>query len=183
MIHKFTFYFIDKLEKSLLNKLEKNIHIIYRNYNKKDNLNNLIKLKNICKKKRLKLFVSNNLKLALKLNLDGLYLPSFNKMLKYKNISHRKGFKLIGSAHNLSEINNKKIQGCAEIFLSPIFKTSKQLKYLDTIKFNLLSLNAKNKKVVALGGINSSNIAKVKLTRSYGFASISWIKKNGLNKI
>ncbi len=166
-----------------LSNINKRINIIYRNYNKKDHLNNLIKIKNICKKKRLKLFVSNNLKLALKLGLDGLYLPSFNKILKYNNISHRKDFKIIGSAHDLSEINNKNMQGCAEIFLSPIFKTPKQIKYLDTIKFNLLSLNAKNKKVVALGGINSRNIARVKLTRSYGFASISWIKKNGLNKI
>ena len=129
-----------------LSNINKRINIIYRNYNKKDHLNNLIKLKNICKKKRFKLFVSNNLKLALKLGLDGLYLPSFNKILKYKNISHKKGFKLIGSAHNLSEINNKNMQGCVEIFLSPIFKTRKQIKYLDTIKFNLLSLNAKKKK-------------------------------------
>ena len=53
---------------------------------------------------------------------------------------------------------------------------------LDTIKFNMLSANIKNK-VVALGGINSSNFFKIKLTKSKGFASISWIKKNGLNKI
>ena len=42
--------------------------------------------------------------------------------------------------------------------------------------------NIKNK-LVALGGINSSNFFRLKLTRSKGFASISWIKKNGLNKI
>ena len=143
---------------------------------------NLIQVKEICKKKGLKLFISNDLKLALKLDLDGLYLPSFNRKLKYKNIACKKKFKLIGSAHNIGEINNKKKQGCSEIFISPIFKTPKHKNHLDTIKFNLLSANIKNK-VVALGGINSSNFFKLKLTKSKGFASISWIKKNGLNKI
>ena len=36
---------------------------------------------------------------------------------------------------------------------------------------------------VALGGINTSNYKKLKLTKIIGFASISWIKKNGLIKI
>ena len=35
MIHKTYFYFISKFEKSLINKLEKNINIIYRNYEEK----------------------------------------------------------------------------------------------------------------------------------------------------
>ena len=176
------YYFIDSFNFKDLSKINKRINIIYRNYNKKDHLINLIKVKEICKKKGLKLFISNNLKLALKLDLDGLYLPSFNRKLKYKNIACKKKFKLIGSAHNIGEINNKNKQGCSKIFISPIFKTPKYKNYLDTVKFNLLSTNIKNK-VIALGGINSSNFFKIKLTKSKGFASISWIKKNGLNKI
>ena len=35
---------------------------------------------------------------------------------------------------------------------------------------------------IALGGINENNYKKLKLTRAIGFAGISWIKKNGLNK-
>ena len=73
MIHKYTFYFIDKLEKSLINKLKKNIHIIYRNYNKKYNLKEILKIKKICKLQK-KIFLANNLKLAIKLNLDGVYI-------------------------------------------------------------------------------------------------------------
>ena len=176
------YYFIDSFNFKDLSKINKRINIIYRNYNKKDHLINLIKVKEICKKKGLKLYISNNLKLALKLGLDGLYLPSFNKKLKYRNIACKKEFKLIGSAHNISEINNKNKQGCSEIFISPIFMTPNHKNHLDTIKFNLLSVNIKNK-VVALGGINFSNFFRLKLTKSKGFASISWIKKNGLNKI
>ena len=176
------YYFIDSFNFKELSKINKRINIIYRNYSKKNHLYDLIKIKAICKKKGLKLFISNNLKLALKLDLDGLYLPSFNKKLKYNNIPSKKKFKLIGSAHNISEINTKNNQGCSEIFISPIFKTPKYKNHLGTIKFNLLSINIKNK-LVALGGINLSNFLKIRLTRSKGFASISWIKKNGLNNI
>ncbi len=88
-------------------------------------------------------------------------------------------FKIIGSAHNVSEIRIKEKQNCEEIFLSPIFKTDKHKSYLGTVKFNLKAIETK-KKIVALGGINPDNLKKVQLTKSIGIASISWIKKNGL---
>ena len=91
-------------------------------------------------------------------------------------------FKIIGSAHNISEIKIKEKQNCEEIFLSPIFKTDKHYDYLGTVKFNLQTIETE-KKIVALGGINSDNLKNIKLTKSIGIASISWIKKNGLNKI
>ena len=52
-------------------------------------------------------------------------------------------------------------------------------KYLGVIRFNLLNLTNRSK-IIALGGINENNISKLKLTKSVGFASISWIKKTGL---
>ena len=106
-------------------------------------------------------------------------MPSFNKRLTYKNLSLVKKFRFIGSAHNISEIKIKEKQNCDEIFISPIFKTDKHKNYLDTIKFNLQTLEIK-KDIIALGGINSKNLKKINLTKSKGIASISWIKKNGL---
>ena len=50
------------------------------------------------------------------------------------------------------------------------------------IKYNLTILCEK-KQFVALGGINETNIKKVYLTKSVGFAGIRWIKKNGPRKI
>ncbi len=94
----------------------------------------------------------------------------------------RKEFKIIGSAHNISEIKIKEMQNCEEIFISPIFETSKHRSHLDILKFNLIAKETKNK-IVALGGINDQNLKKINLTKSRGVASISWIKKNGLNKI
>ena len=106
-------------------------------------------------------------------------MPSFNKKLGYKNFTSKKKFKIIGSAHNISEIKIKEKQNCEEIFLSPIFKTEKQNQYLDIIKFNLQTL-ATNKKIIALGGVNLNNLKRINLTKSEGVASITWIKKIGL---
>ena len=37
----------------------------------------------------------------------------------------RKGFKILGSAHNLKEIVVKELQNVEEVFLSPLFKNKK----------------------------------------------------------
>ena len=101
--------------------------------------------------------------------------------MKYSNLQLKKGFKIIGSAHNISEIKIKEEQNCEYIFLSPLFKTNKHKHYLNVIKFNLIS-NITKKRIVCLGGINSTNLKKIFLTKSIGIGSISWVKKNGLNK-
>jgi len=178
-MHNFlkTYYFIDEFNKQEIQKLNRNIALIYRNYKENYNLKLIKKIRNFCIKQKRELYLSNNIKLALKLGLDGVYLPSFNKLCNYKNLNTKKKFKIIGSAHNLYEIKNKENQGCSSIFISPIFKTKKSNYFLDIIRFNLIANNSK-KKIVALGGVNSSNYKKIKLTKSTALASISWIKKN-----
>ena len=171
------YYFIDEFNSEEIKKLNKNISLIYRNYKEKHDLKLIEKLKNFCKKNKRELYISNNLKIALRLDLNGIYIPAFNKLCNYKNLSSKKNFKIIGSAHNLPEINNKKIQGCSSIFIAPLFKTKKSNYFLEVVRFNLLAKDAK-KEIVALGGINNSNLKKINLTNSKGFASISWIKKN-----
>tara|TARA_B100000401_G_scaffold427900_1_gene359935 strand:+ start:1046 stop:1591 length:546 start_codon:yes stop_codon:yes gene_type:complete len=173
------YYFIENFNLKELSNIKKSINIIFRNYHSNDYIDDLIKTRNYCKKKGFKLYLSNNINLAIKLRLDGVYLPSFNKKLGYKNFTSKKKFRIIGSAHNISEIKIKEKQNCEEIFLSPIFKTEKQKQYLDIIKFNLQTL-ATNKKIIALGGINLNNLKRINLTKSEGVASITWIKKNGL---
>ena len=121
--------------------------------------------------------MSGNLKLALKFNFDGVYIPSFTKILNYKNLA-KKNFEILGSAHNIKEIINKEYQGCSKIFLCPIFKTKKNNNYLGVTKFNLIKLYCK-KDVISLGGINRKNIKQLIMCDVKGFAAISWIKKNG----
>ena len=171
------YYYIDKFDKDEIYKLDKSINIIYRNYSNKFNNKEVLKLVSLCKRQRRKVYISNSLKLALRYNFDGVYIPSFNKILKYKNIKKRK-FDIIGSAHNIKEVINKELQGCTKIFLSPIFKTKKNRSHLGIMKFNVIKLNTK-KDVIALGGISEQNIKCLKMCNINGFAGISWIKENG----
>ncbi len=173
------FYFINKYHKSLINNLEKNIHIIYRNYEKKHNINEILKIKKLCKKTNRKFFLANNLKLAIKLRLDGIYIPSFNKK-PFPKILFRKHFYILGSAHNLKEISEKKKQNVELLFISPIFKIKKRNYFLGPIKYNILANHFK-KKTIALGGINKNNIKIINKINCFGFASISYIEKYKLN--
>ena len=171
------FYFIDKILASEIKGINKEIAIILRNYNKNYNIDEVNEIKNIIKKNKNKFYLANDIKMALKLNLDGVYLPAFNKNIKLNIYSKRKNFNVIGSAHNLKEIKIKETQGCELIFLAPVFKVNKKSRYLGILEFNKIS-NLTKTKIVALGGINDVNLKKLNLLKIYGFASISWIKKN-----
>jgi thiamine-phosphate pyrophosphorylase len=93
-----------------LSALKKNINLIYRNYDNKIGTNSIKKIQTFCRKTNRKLFIANDFKLAFNLNLDGVYLPSFNQQLNIIGKSRRKNFKIIGSAHNIKEIKIKKIK-------------------------------------------------------------------------
>ena len=121
--------------------------------------------------------MSNNVKLSINLNLDGAYIPSFNKSINHLSYSKSKNFLLLGSAHNNKEIKIKERQGVSILFLSSIFKKNKN--YLGLNKFRLLS-KLTNKKVIALGGITNKNLKKLNLVNCDGYAGISFFqKKNG----
>ena len=171
----FNYYLTDKLDSKEINKLDRETIIIYRNY--KENFNNLSLLKefkNLCKKKNLKLILSNNFKLALNLKLDGAYIPSFNKSLAHLNYSLYKNFMTIGSAHNIKEIRIKEKQKVDQIVLSSLFKKNKN--YLGLYRFKTLK-NLTKKNVIVLGGITKDNKKKIKLVSCNSFAGISYFKK------
>jgi thiamine-phosphate pyrophosphorylase len=169
------FYFIKEFDKNHIKSLDNDINIIYRNYTEKYDEFKILEIKNFCKKIGKKFFLANNIKLTVKLRLDGAYIPSFNKDLSVKSLTGKK-ITILGSAHNLKEINQKRNQGVQIIFLSPLFKIKKSPNSLGIIKFNILS-NFFNGKTVALGGINKNNIQKVKILNCFGFASISYIRE------
>ena len=171
------YYFINNFNSDEINKLNRNISLIYRNYEEKINLKVIKKIKEICSLQKRKFYISNNLKVAKNLKLDGVYIPSFNNLNNFKNLTVRKNFQIIGSAHNKAELINKKNQGCTEVFIAPIFQTKKSKFFLDISKFNLIS-NSSSINIVALGGINSSNFNKLRSVFCSGFAAIEWIKKS-----
>jgi thiamine-phosphate pyrophosphorylase len=168
--------FIDKYDKSLINNLKNNVSVIYRNYSSKSHLQTVKKIKRICNKRGLKFYLSNNIKLAISLNLDGAYIPSFNKDLVFNSFSFKKNFKLLGSAHTLKEIRIKEKQNINYIFLSPLFKNKKNKTNLGIYRFIKLK-NLTKKNVVALGGIKKTNFNIIKKINTPSIASISLFQK------
>ncbi len=171
---KYKYYFISKFETNNIDKQDKQTVIIYRNYsNFNVNEKLILKIKKKCRKNGIKFYLSNNVKLALKLKLDGAYIPSFNRKLNHLNFSYPKKFDIIGSAHNLKEIKIKELQKVNKIFLSSLFKINKN--YLGINRFKIISKLTK-KKVVVLGGISKKNLKKLRLLNNPDFAGISFFE-------
>ena len=167
------YYFINKFDQSHIDKQFKETTIIFRNYNQKIDKKLILQLKNYCKKNGNKFLLSNNIRLAINLDLDGVYIPSFNTDKRHLSYSFKKNFIILGSAHNIYEIRVKELQCVNKIFLSSIFKKNKN--YLGVNRFRLFSLLSK-KKIVALGGISPNNMKKLNLTNCSAFAGISFFE-------
>ena len=168
------YYFINKFETNNIDKQDNQTTIIYRNYSSETiNEKLILKIRNYCKKKGIKFYLSNNIQIAIKLNLDGAYIPSFNKNMRHLAYSLKRNFEIIGSAHNLSEIRIKEAQKVQKIFLSSLFKKNKN--YLGINKFKLLS-KFTNKEIVVLGGISKKNLKKLKILNQSNFAGISYFE-------
>ena len=168
------YYFINTLDTNNFKKQDKETIVIYRNYSSlKIDTDKLLKFKNFLKKKGNKFLIANNFKLALKLRLDGVYLPSFNKKFNHLAYSTFTNFIILGSAHNIKEIRVKELQKIQKIFISSLFK--KNNNYLGLNKFKILKKYTR-KKVVALGGISRKNIKQTSLLNISGIAGISYFK-------
>ena len=173
-LFKTKYYFISKFDSNNIKKQDNKTVIIYRNYSTVPvNENLIIKIRDFCKKNTKKFYLSNNIKLAIKLDLDGAYIPSFNKYFVHLNYSFKKKFELIGSAHNIKEIRTKEVQKIKKIVISSLFKKNKN--YLGIYRFKNISKYT-NKKIIALGGLDKKNVKKLSLIKSDSFAGISFFE-------
>ena len=156
--------------------------IIYRNKEKVVKFSDLLSFRRACKAKAVKFYVANDIKLAISLNTDGLYLSSFNKKLNFLYFK-KKNFEIIGSAHNFKEITLKVKQGCNSVLFSKLFLVdyNKNATYLGVVKFN--SFSKISKKLIPLGGIKKNNLNKLNNVSSDGFAILSEVKKKPANII
>ena len=158
-------------------KLTYKFIIIYRNTGKKQNIDALFKFRRNCKLKKIDFIVSNDYKLMVLLDADGLYISAFNKDLRLSRFRRSK-YKIIGSIHNIKDLNLKISQGCTCFLYSRLFKVDYKNKktFLGITKFNLFKLNRKEN-IVPLGGIRISNLNKLNLVKANSMALLSEIKK------
>jgi thiamine-phosphate pyrophosphorylase len=156
----------------------KNINIIININNiNKSNLNKALSIIKFSKAYKIPFYIINNYQMCIKYSAKGVFLSSNNKQLK-RPLQLKKDFKTIGSAHNQLEYYKKREQFCKNIMVSPLFYNTKYSinKILGINKFNLLT-NSWKEKICALGGINSDNIKKLKMTKTRSFAGISFFQK------
>ena len=179
------FFFSNTLNETIIKNIIKfkNICIIYKP-KKQESTNDkqIIEIKNFCKKNNICIYIADNYKLAIKYNVDGIFLSSSNKnFIKPNQI--KKNFDVIGSAHNTFEYSIKIQQNCKKIMLSPIFFNKKYSinKILNVVKFNLITRNWKSE-VCAIGGINLNNLKKIKMSKATSVAFISLINSPGIKK-
>jgi len=173
------FLIIESIKDINLRNIKKHnkIIIIYRNQGIREDIYKLKKFRNECRLKLIKFYVANNAKLGVLLNSDGVYLSAHNKTFKTLSFK-KKNFKIIGSAHNIKEIDHKVRQGCDYVLLSKLFAVDydKTAPILGIIKFNEYIKNVSTK-LVPLGGINITNLNSLKNVNSDAFALLSEIKK------
>ena len=170
------FFFTDKLnliDEKQISKF-KNLSIVYKVEKNNININEFLKIKYFCKKRKIKIYFPDNIKMAIKLGADGLFISSTNNKI-YQPF--KSSFKIIGSVHSQKEFYFKSKQKCNAIFLSPIFNNIKYStsKILGLTKFNLISLYWKIN-LIALGGINENNFNKIKYTKCSAIGFVSWLK-------
>mgnify|MGYP001165386322 CR=1 FL=1 len=177
------FLIIENTKDINLNNIKKNdkFILIYRN-NNSESLNTLRHFRKLCRLKLIKFYIANNHKLAVLLRADGLYLSAKNRSFSPLNLK-RLNLSLIGSAHNIKEINLKIKQNCSTILLSKLFKVSysPDSSFLGVVKFNIV-YNI-SKKIIPLGGINLKTLNKIKNIRSDGLAVMTEIKKKPVKLI
>ena len=101
-------------------------------------------------------------------------MPAFNKDIIPNCFQKKKSFKLIGSAHNIYELNIKKKQKVEEIFISPVFKKKNKILGI----YGFLKLKKLNQlKNIVLGGVSEKNLKKLNLVKADGYAAINLFDK------
>ena len=137
------------------------------------------KIKNICKKNKVKFIINDDPLLALNLNADGCHLGQ-----KDMNINIAKkilGKKIIGiTCHNSMNLAKKAIKAKADYIAFGAFNQSKtkKTKYVATVK--ILNKVKKLTKIptVAIGGINAVNYKNLLLNNANFLAISGYIWKN-----
>ncbi len=177
------YFFTNTLNDVLIKNIIKftSIGIIFRENKDINNERELKKIRELCKKKNIPFYITDNYRLAIKFNASGVFLT--NKYKKNTLFQHKISFKIIGSAHSRLEYFQKRNQNCETIMLSPLFYNKKYTlnNMLGVTKFNLMTLDWSTK-ICALGGVNKGNLKKIKMTRCSSVAFILMINDDFKNK-
>ena len=137
------------------------------------------KIKNICKKNKVKFIINDDPLLALKLNADGCHLGQ--KDMNIKIAKKILGKKIIGiTCHNSMNLAKKAIKNKADYIAFGAFNQSKtkKTKYVASVKILNKVKKITKTPTVAIGGINDVNYKNLLLNNANFLAISSYIWKN-----
>ena len=137
------------------------------------------KIKNICKKNKVKFIINDDPLLALKLDADGCHLGQ--KDMNIKIAKKILGKKIIGiTCHNSMNLAKKAIKAKADYIAFGAFNQSKtkKTKYVATVKILNKVKKFSKTPTVAIGGINADNYENLLLKNANFLAISGYIWKN-----
>ena len=137
------------------------------------------KIKNICKKNKVKFIINDDPLLALKLNADGCHLGQ--KDMNIKEAKKILGKKIIGiTCHNSMNLAKKAIKAKADYIAFSAFNRYKTKKTKHVASVRILNKIKKFSKtpLVAIGGINAVNYKNLLLNNANFLAISGYIWKN-----
>ncbi len=138
-----------------------------------------IKIKNICKKNKVKFIINDDPLLALKLNADGCHLGQNDMDIKEAKKILKK--KIIGiTCHNSINLAKKAIKNKASYIAFGAFYPSKTKKTKYIASTQILNKVKKFTKtpIVAIGGINSGNYKNLLLNNANFLAISGYVWNN-----
>ena len=179
------YYITSSLDQVKIKNIKKfrDIGVIYKQENDKSvDILNCYNLKNICKKYHIPFFVSDDFKLANKLDANGVFLTSHYKR-PVNNFILKKNFKILGAVHCQLEYSLRARQQCDTVVFSPLFYNEKYSlnKILGVVKFNLITLNWQ-KKISAMGGVKYENVKKIQITNCNSISFIKFLENFKIKK-
>ena len=137
------------------------------------------KIKNICKKNKVKFIINDDPLLALKLDADGCHLGQ--KDMNIKIAKKILGKKIIGiTCHNSMNLAKKAIKAKADYIAFGAFNESKTKKTKHVTSVKILNQVSSFTKIpiVAIGGINAVNYKNLLLNNANFLAISGYIWKN-----
>jgi len=150
-----------------------------KNYSLKQKILIGKKIKNICKKHKVKFMINDNPLLAIKLDADGCHLGQND--MRIKEAKKLLGKKIIGiTCHNSINLAKKAIKyKVSYIAFGAFYSTkTKNTKYVASIKILNKVKKFTKTPIVAIGGINSDNYKNLLLNKANFLAISSYIWKN-----
>lgn len=131
----------------------------------------------ITKNTKTKILINDRADVALAANADGVHLTSssLSAQIVRDNFS---GNLIVGvSAHTLEAAETAKIQGADFVTFSPIFHSPGKGKEKGIEELKKVCRRLKSFPVIALGGIDASNVAEVLAAGASGFAAIRYLNE------